>query len=342
MLDDLQKIHERDNGDALGSVTTEWRQLTGDVAVTPIYRPVELLNVVYAGIADSAVAALLVSTWRILRLPFEVVRSHDIPPYVGVKTLFIACSDSGDTDEVIEATERAAQVGAQIVVIASGGRLAEVARNRGYPFVLLPKVRSSRFAVFYDLKVLVTILDQAGLCEDTHDSLHTAAEFLHTASQTWLPSVPAVRNPAKQIAQECMGRSVVIYSGPTLGAAAYRWKLGINENAKQVAWWNVYPEAAYNECMGWVKQPEQRPYTILDLRTNFDHPRIQKQFEVTDRLLSGLRPASITIHSEGHSVIEQLLWTTLFGDFVSVYLALLNEIDPTPLNLVNKLKQGLQ
>jgi len=340
-LDDLQKIHERDQADSLGAAAGEWRQLTAEVPVIPECKPGTILNVVYAAMGGSAAAGQMAAAWPGLRVPFEVARGYEIPAYVGQQTLFIAASHSGNTEETLEAVGHAAEAGAVIAVLTGGGELAALARERGYPLALLPGTRQPRFAGISNLVVLVTLLEQAGLCDVDHDELTAAAEFMHAETENWLPTVPAAKNPAKQIAQECMGRSVVVYSGPQLAPAAHKWKIAVNESAKQVAWQGTLPEFNHNEFTGWSKQPEQKPYAVIELRSRLEHPRIQKRFELTERLLSGLRPAPVVVEVKGDTLLQQLVWASVLGDFVGVYLALLNGLDPTSLPLVDKLKQAL-
>jgi glucose/mannose-6-phosphate isomerase len=126
-----------------------------------------------------------------------------------------------------------------------------------------------------------------------------------------------------------------------MGPAAYKWKISFNENAKQIAWTNQFPEFNHNEFIGWTKQPVDKPYAIVELRSSFEHPRVQKRFEVSGRLLSGLWPNPHIIDAQGESVLEHLLWTILCGDFVSIYTALLNGLNPAPVEFVEKLKLEL-
>ena len=119
------------------------------------------------------------------------------------------------------------------------------------------------------------------------DELQRAAGFLKAAVQPWVATVPTDQNTAKQIALEMIGKSVVIYAGAKFSPAAYKWKISFNENAKQVAWTNQYPEFNHNEFMGWTKQPVDKPYAVVDLRSKMENPRTQKRFEVSARLLSG-------------------------------------------------------
>lgn len=341
MLDDLKYIHQRDAQDALGIAEKQWQQLSYKFDVPPIEG--EFLNIVYAGMGGSALAALLSRTWPGYRVPFEVSRGYDIPYYVGEKTLVIAASYSGNTEETIEAISKAEQKGAKIAVIAGGGKLAELANSKGYPLATLPKAEQPRYAVLYNLKALLDLLAPTGLLKDgdLDSQLQAAAGVLQAAVTSWVPTVPTDQNPAKKLAMELAGKSPVVYAGPLLAPAAYKWKISFNENAKNVAWWNEFPELNHNEFIGWASHPIDKPYGVVDLRSDLEHPRVQKRFEVTERLLSGLRPAPNVVQAQGENVLQQLLWTVAFGDFVSIYLALLNGLNPAPVELVEKFKQEL-
>jgi glucose/mannose-6-phosphate isomerase len=343
MLDDLQYIHQHDKSDALGDVEKQYQQL--QYAFDEVFQDqVEADNIVYAGMGGSALAALLSQTWPAYDKPFEVVRGYDLPAYVGPKTYFIAASYSGNTEETLSALEQAEAKGATIAVIAGGGKLAEIAAAKNYPLATLPKATQPRYAALYNLKALIVLLEQAGLLRQADtalNELNQAAEFLKTAVSSWLPTVPAKDNRAKQIALDVIGKSAVVYAGPKLWPAAYKWKIGFNENAKHVAWWNQYPEFNHNEFMGWAEQPVDKPYTVIDLRSSFEHPRVQKRFEVSERLLSGRRPAPIVVDVQGATLLEQLLWAVALGDFVTIYTALANGVNPGTSDFVEKFKQEL-
>lgn len=339
MLDDLQKIHERDPQDALGVAEKQWQQLQLTYAAPGNARPVA--NVVLSGMGGSALSALVAQSWPSLAVPFVVSRDYEIPEFVGENTLFIASSYSGNTEETVSALEKAGETGAAIVVVASGGKLQEIAEAKGYPFLQLPGGYQPRHVVFASLKALLVIFDAFGLTEGKADELAGKAEWLQQQIAQWLPTVATAQNQAKQIALECMGKSVVVYAGPKLAPAAYKWKISYNENAKHIAWWNAYSEFNHNEFMGWTEQPEQKPYTVIDLRSNLEHPQIQKRFEISARLLSGRRPEPIVVQAVGDNLLEQLLSTITLGDFVTLYTALLSNVNPTPVDLIEKLKTEL-
>jgi glucose/mannose-6-phosphate isomerase len=341
VLDDPNIIKQRDPQDALGIAANQWQQLAQTYSLT--IQPLKVANVVFAGMGGSALAALLSKTWPGYTVPFEICQGYEIPAYTGADTLFIASSYSGNTEETLAALKKAEAKRAGIVVIASAGKLQAIAEEKGYPFEQIPAANQPRYGVFYSLKAYVTILEKAGLVatEAAERSLHQASEFLHSAIQNWMPSVLTSNNYAKQIAQELMGKTVIIYSGPRLFPAAYKWKIDMNENAKNLAWCNQYPEFNHNEFIGWSSHPVQKPFAVVEIRSNLEDKRVQERFAVTEQLLSGKRPKPIVVEPAGETVLEQLLFGAILGDFVSIYLAILNGVNPTPVDLVEKFKQAL-
>ena len=342
MLDDLKWIHEKDPSDSLGIARRQTEQLLHqhDFAEADLGLP---QNVVLAGMGGSALYATFVHTYPGVTVPFEVVRDYDVPGYVGPNTLFIASSYSGNTEETLSALQQAEEKGAKIVIVAAGGKLQDIAREKGYLLAEVPKAEQPRYAVFGMYRALVDILAKAGVVADENyaAAFTSAAAHISEAVKAWGPEVPTAQNPAKQLAQEFLGKSLVVYGGPKMFPAVYKWKIGCNENAKQVAWCNQIPEFNHNEFIGWSAQPTDKPYCVVDLRSNLEHPRVQKRFEVTERLLSGLRPAPHVVQVQGSTVLEQLLWAVAYGDFVTLYAALLNGVDPAPVDLVERFKKAL-
>jgi len=339
VLDDLKYIHQRDGADALGIAERQFSQLAHDFEDVKVVS--DFANILWAGMGGSALAPELAKTWPGVNLPFEICRQYHIPAYVSDKTLFIAASYSGNTEETLSALAEAEAKNAQIVVMASGGQLQEIAKDKGYPFYLIPKAEQPRYGVFSMFKATVQLFEAAGLLSDKSRELAEAETFLKQAVQGWLPTAPTAQNSAKALAMELAGKSVAVYGGPLMAPAAYKWKISANENAKNVAWCNVLPEFDHNELIGWRSHPIQKPYAVVELRSNLEHPRVQKRFEVAERVLSGLRPAPHVVEVQGKNILEQLLWAVTYGDFVTLYLALLNNVDPAPVDLVEKFKKAL-
>lgn len=342
MLDDLKLIHEKDAQDALGIAEKQWQQLEYNFEVEGILPIGEISNIVVAGMGGSALAALLFTSWPGINLPFQICRDYDLPNYVGPNTLVMASSYSGNTEETVSCLNQAIEIKAKIVVMAGGGKLIDIAKENNLAYITLPPAGQPRFAALYGLNALVTLFSELNLIpKETLKELKEVSDFVKQSTTQWGPMVAKNTNIAKQYAYEVIGNTPVIYAGQFLYPAAYKWKISFNENAKNVAWCNQYPEFNHNEFLGWSSHPLDKPYRIFDLRSNLDNPQITKRFEISDKLLSGRRPSAIVVNAQGQTKLQQLLWTVALGDFVSIYTAILNGLNPTPVDLIEKLKKQL-
>ena len=149
------------------------------------------------------------------------------------------------------------------------------------------------------------------------------------------------QNYAKQLALQAVGKTPVFYGGELTWSVAYKWKISWNENAKNVAFSNRYPEVSHNEFMGWTSHPVEKPFAVFDILSNLEYSQIKKRFEISDRLLSGRRPKAMTIELQGDTLLKQLLWGNVLADYASIYTAVLNNVDPGPVPLITKLKEEL-
>ena len=339
MLDDLKLIHSKDSNDTLGTASKQYQQVLIDYSLK--LEKKHFSNIVLAGMGGSALAGLIAQTWPGYKIPFVISRDYSIPGFLGEESLFLASSYSGNTEETLSALSEAEKTGATIVIIASGGKLEQIAKEKGYPIALLPSGLQPRHATLYGLKAILQITDQFGITNGSSEELASKSEYIKNLCHDWYPENPTKDNYGKQIAQELMGKSIVVYTGPLLSSVGYKWKISFNENSKHIAWVNQFSEFNHNEFLGWTKQPVDKPYAVIDLRSNLENPRINKRFEISQKLLSGLRPEPISIAAQGDNILDQILWTMILGDFVSIYLALLSNLNPFPVELIEKLKVEL-
>ena len=341
MLDDLKIIHAKDPQDALGYAENQWKQLEYDFNIEGEVGAENIQNIVFSGMGGSALSALIFKTWPGTGVPFEISKDYYLPKYANEKTLVIVSSYSGNTEETLSSLNEAINRKCKVVAIAGGGKLLDIAKDKNIAYAVLPPAGQPRFAALYGLKALVTLFSNIKLVDSTALSeITNASEFLKESCASFTPTVPKSDNLAKQLAYESIGNSLVIYAG-LLFPAAYKWKISFNENAKNVAWCNAYPEFNHNEFLGWTSHPLEKPYRIFDLISSFDHPQVLKRFAISDKLLSGRRPAAIQVNAQGNTLLEQLLWTIALGDFTSIYTAILNGLNPTPVEIIEKLKKEL-
>lgn len=345
MLDDDNVLKQRDPRGALGVAALQYEQARFAVEIAhPEHDGRTIMRVVVAGMGGSALAPFIakVGLGDELMIPFEVIRSYDLPEYVDFNTLVIACSHSGNTEETLSTFAQARAKNAQVAAVATGGKLLEQAAAESIAHVQVPAGLEARMSTIYHLRALTALLAHFDVINYMRfTQIADQADWLGEQTKHWTSDVTVDKNYAKQLALLAVGKTPVFYGGPLMAPLAYKWKISWNENAKNVAFWNQYPEFNHNEFIGWSSHPVEKPFVIFDLISKFEHPRVLKRFELSDRLLSGLRPKANVVTLQGDRPIAQYLWGCILADFVSIYVAILNGVDPTPVLLVEKLKEEL-
>lgn len=342
MLDDQSVIKQRDPQDYLGFVAQQPAQLTCNFGIADKSFPRPVKNVVFAGMGGSSLVAELIPTWPRPPVPFVINKEYRLPEFANEDTLVIASSYSGNTEETLTDLDLARQKGAQIAIATHGGKLADIAKEHGDVYAAIPHCPQPRAGVFYMYRAVVEIFVAAKLVPASAIAeLEATVPHLDGLIKKLVAHVPQSENLAKQLAHRMAGKTPIIYAGPLMYPAAYKWKIDVNENAKNTAWCNALPEFNHNELTGWGSHPIEKPFAVIDLISSFEHPRVLQRFEITDRILSGMRPKAIRVEAQGANILEHLLYLILVGDYATTYLGILNGVNPTPVELVEKLKKEL-
>lgn len=275
-------------------------------------------------------------------LPVQVIRDYQLPHSVDSETLVFAVSYSGNTEETLACYAQARARGAMILATSSGGTLKQRADADGVFHLQVLGGQPPRTALGYLFVPLMRLAERLGLLPDLSQPYSQMLQRLVQTRDALQMSVPYAQNPAKQLAQALHRRIPLIYgSGGARATVAMRWKGQINENAKQHAFAYTFPELNHNEILGWVKSTEQaNNWSVVVLRDPDESAKIRTRIEVTHRLV-GERADWHELTAEGASQLERLLHLTYFGDFVSLYLALLNGVDPENIDSINILKAEL-
>ncbi len=316
--------------------------LVQDFSLPEEYRQVR--QVVVLGMGGSAIGGALAAALVADECPVPIlcVGGYDLPAYVGPETLVVGSSYSGKTEETLSAFAQALERGCRLAVIATGGDLAAIAEEKGIPLLRFSPCLSPRAAIGYSLMLLLGILWRAGLIRDPGGDLDEAIAVLEDWQRELRPETPTVRNPAKRLAGQLIGRLPVVYGAGFLAPVARRWKGQFNENAKQWAVWEEMPELNHNAVVGFGLPDEIRGrVSVLMLRSTLDHPRVQARWGITKELLLQEGIAPDEIWGRGKSRLTQMLSLVHLGDYVSLYLAMLNEADPTPVKPIDYLKKRL-
>ena len=179
-----------------------------------------------------------------------------------------------------------------------------------------------------------------GAAPSLNSEIDTATALLERLVEEWGPESPEDSLP-KRLARELQDKLPVIHgSGPTV-AVARRWHSQLNENAKGAAFWSELPEANHNEICGWERGTKTAPLAAVFLEDPDLHPRIGRRIELTCREVERAGAPAIRVKARGESRLERVLSHVLLGDLVSVYLAALEGVDPTPVRAIDRLKAEL-
>jgi len=300
---------------------------------------VAVLGMGGSAIGGDLLSSLVAADSKVL---ISVHRDYDLPSYVDGNTLIIASSYSGMTEETLSSFTQALSTPAKKIVLTTGGKLAALAEENGIPVFTIDYIAQPRAALAHSFFPLLGICQRLGLVSGKSGEVAEMAQVLESLQATIDDARPESLNRAKQLATKLRNRLVVVYGAGILSPVARRWKTQINENSKAWAFYETFPELNHNAVVGYEFPPElaQRAFVVL-LRSQHLDPRTIIRYDVTAELL---RQAKVSYEIEdglGESALSQMMSLVLLGDWVSYYLALLYETDPSPVRVIDYLKKRL-
>ncbi len=301
-------------------------------------------KVVILGMGGSAIGSDLASSLAVAeaKVPVLLCRNYNLPAYVDAKTLVIASSYSGMTEETLTSFEQAIKTGAKKLVITTGGKLKAMAEANNIPVFTFDYRAQPRAALSYSLFPILCFLQKLGFIGDKSADVAEAVQVLQKLAERINEGVPSSQNSAKQLAEKLYGHLPVIYGAGILSEVARRWKTQLNENSKAWAFHEVFPELNHNAVVGYQFPAElASKIVVVFLRSALLHKRIQLRYQITCQLLDQAKVGYEIVDGEGTSPLSQMMSLVLFGDYISYYLAILYETDPSPVKVIDYLKKQL-
>jgi len=308
----------------------------GEKAVIhPHTKPIH--KVVMAGMGGSGIGGEYVSDMICdeCTVPYIVHSSYKLPAYTDENTLVIISSYSGNTEETLSALVQATQTKAKIVCIASGGKIIEYAISNSLDYIKLPSGwPSPRACLGFSMVAQLFVLNKLGLISHaTIDQVRMSSDLLSFEQED-------IMQKAEKLAGLLVKKTPVIYTTDRNESVAIRWRQQINENAKVLCWHHVIPEMNHNELVGWKLKNED--LAVIFLRNRDDLKKNQIRIDISKQIISKLAPTVIEIYSKGQSLTEKMMYLTHLGDWVSWYLAKLNNVDASEIQVIDFLKAELE
>jgi glucose/mannose-6-phosphate isomerase len=302
-------------------------------------------TIIVAGMGGSGIGGELLKDWTRDRItvPVEVCKEYSLPAYANKRTLVLVVSYSGETEETLSVFRDAIKRKCMIVCVSSGGKLHEFAEKLGFPHLLVPSGMTPRATLPYLFLPLMFTLEKIGLISHVDDEISETIKILEQVSMDNSPGIPSGRNSSKKLAVNINGTVPAVYGFGFYRTVAQRLKTQFNENSKNPAKWEFFPELDHNEIVGWEEARQfAKCFSAIFVRDVEEPPEIRQRIEVTRELMSRQIKMLLEVHSLGKSRLAKMASVICVGDFASVYLAILRGVDPMPVKTITLLKQKLE
>ncbi|MDP6347076.1 MAG: bifunctional phosphoglucose/phosphomannose isomerase [Dehalococcoidia bacterium] len=300
-------------------------------------------RIVVAGMGGSAIGGDLVAALaRLEGKSLQVHRGYAPLPPVDDTILVILSSYSGMTEETLSCMDSIIDSPSPKVIATGGGRLAEIASDRGIPMFPIEYSAPPRAVIGYSFFGLLGLLYRLSFMADCTAAVEDALALMESLVDRFKESQPTASNPAKQLAQKLVGKLPVIYGAGFMNPVARRWKTQVNENSKSWAMFDTLPELNHNTVVGYPNPTSVTQGSLVVLLSSpLLHPRILLRYRVTREILEREGIAHQELQGEGEGPLAQMASLIVWGDYVSYYLALLYCVDPTPVETIDYLKDRL-
>ncbi len=293
-------------------------------------------NVIICGMGGSALPADILKTLNWIDKIY-IHKDYGLPAIATQDSLIICISYSGNTEEVVLALREAVNKNFKVIGVASGGEIEKICQQNNVPFVLLTSGIQPRSAIGYIFSVLVKILENSGLVKDRSPEISDCQEKLGQITEE-------LEKEGSKLAKKIGDKIPIIYAEGKEGAIsmASLWKIKFNENTKIPAFYNYFPELNHNEMAGFSHANKSNIFHFVIIKDAQGNPRNIERMDIFADLMKKLGSNTDFVEVKGGSPIFKIFSTLLLGDWVSYYLALENNIDPTPVKIVEDFKKLLK
>jgi len=302
-------------------------------------------NIIISGLGGSAIGGDLFRSYTQyeIKIPISVNRNYNLQKFADSNTLVVISSYSGNTEETISAYKQAIKAKCKIICITSNGEIKKIAAKNKHNCIIIPGGLQPRCALGYSFFTLLVLFVKLGFIKDSKNEISDTIKLLEEGAKEYTV-LNSEKNLAMQIAIDLKGKLPVVYSSADLlDVVNLRWRGQFSENAKILAYGNVYPEMNHNELVGWkLNEDILKKIIVIFLKDKNDNDRIKLRMNITTDIYKKYANNIITLESNGEGKLGRIFDLIYLGDWVSYYLAILNEVNPTPVDVISYLKNKLE
>ncbi|MFA5403624.1 MAG: bifunctional phosphoglucose/phosphomannose isomerase [Ignavibacteria bacterium] len=302
-------------------------------------------NIIISGLGGSAIGGDLFRSYSQyeIKIPVTINRNYTLPKFADSNTLVIISSYSGNTEETVSAYRQAIKEKCKIICITSGGEVKKIAGQNKHNHIIIPGGLQPRCALGYSFFTLLTLFIKLGFIKERREEIKEAVKILEEGVKEYTDLNPD-KNLALKIAIDLHGKLPIVYSSADLlDIVNLRWRGQFSENAKILAYGNVYPEMNHNELVGWkLNEDILKKIIVIFLKDANDNERVKLRMNITSGIIKKYADNILTLESNGKYKLGRIFDLIYLGDWVSFYLAILNKVDPTPVEAISYLKSKLE
>jgi len=336
-----QLIKKLDKGNILGSIRDlpeqcqqAWTEVK-KIKLPTAYKKIE--NIIVCGMGGSNIGTDFLRNvfYREIRYPVLIVNDYQLPGYVSSKSLVIVSSYSGNTEESLSCLKEALKRKSKIIVITAGGKLAKVAQNKkilAYIFAPIHNPSNQpRMGLGYSIMAQLGLLKKLNLVKVQEVEIKKAIVDL---------SKTKVEEKAKILAQKIYQKMPIVVGAEFLSGNVHILANQINENAKTFAEYFLLPELNHHLMEG-LKFPSKKNLIFLFLESKNYSKVIKKRIAITKRVLNKAKVTFLSYNTSSKGKLSEGLEALSAGSYISFYLSLLNNIDPSEIPTVDYFKKEL-
>ena len=350
ILDDLNKISKIDEYDQIGKLENLSNQILESFDIVDSYefeKIFKINNIIFNGMGGSAISGDIIKSLLInkLNIPIFVNRGYSIPKWANKNTLVINQSYSGDTEETLSAFKIAYQKKCKLISISSGGRLQEFSENRGITNIKIPNGYIPRSAIAYFIFISLNVLNKIGVTNNILKiNIDDIIEITNYVIKNNNKNNLLENNPSKKLAKKIYNNIPQIYGWDIYAPIAKRWCTQFNENSKVISKYNIVSESNHNDIVGWSQDNEiSNKFSCIIFRDKtLETIYMRTRLDFMKNLFLNVAGNVIEVNIKGKDPLSKIIYSISLGDFTSCYLALLRNIDPTPVKIIDELKRRLK
>lgn len=352
ILDDLNKIKSLDSSKMFSSIESlpdqikqTWEDFKS-IGLPKDYTNFD--NIVFSGMGGSALGAYVCKYLysHKFKQPLEIINDYYLPEYVNNKTLVIVGSYSGSTEETLSGLNKALEKKAKVFIITTGGKLEQEAFKHNIPYYkIVPKYNpcnQPRMAIGYSIFALISLFNKLSLIRIPDQDINELKSILRENNDKYGIKNHTETNEAKQLAKKLYGKLPILIAGEHLIGSIHAIRNQVNENAKSLAVYFPLPELNHHllEALQFPEYLHEKDHYVLFDSNNYSE-KIRLRTKITNEALIENGHTTSYKKFNRESKLSETIELIHFGSYVGYYMALLNDIDPSPIPWVEKFKTKL-